>query len=410
MCLPELYHSFTDCIPICELIVGRRTFLDTLVQVDRKPLHHEEITLRRIVAYALENGASDIHLNVGRPPSIRIEGVLRFTEIRPLTEDDMLQFLDEIMSPQQKQNFIETGDTDLAVSLPDLGRFRVNCYRQRGTTAMALRYVRSDLPNFRSLHLPGKAMERIAALPRGLVLVTGTTSSGKSTTLAALIDRINETRNGRIVTLEDPIEYLHPDKKCSVSQREVGIDTKDFKTGLRAILREDPNVILIGELRDAETFHTCLGAAETGHLVFSTLHTTNVTMTINRLLDMFPPEQHAQVRSQLALQLRSIISQRLLPSADGKGRVPAVEVMFNDPGVASLIRENEIERIPNAIADGEDDGMQTFNMALVGLVKRKAVTQEAAEWASDNPDALKMNLQGIFGSRDRGGISKHSTS
>jgi Tfp pilus assembly pilus retraction ATPase PilT len=192
-----------------------------------------------------------------------------------------------------------------------------------------------------------------------------------------------------------------------VSQREVAIDTKDFKTGLRAILREDPNVILIGELRDAETFQTCLGAAETGHLVFSTLHTTNVTMTISRILDMFPQTHHAQIRSQLALQLRAVVSQRLLPSADGKGRVPAVEIMFNEPGVASLIRDNEIERIPNAIADGEDDGMQTFNMALVGLVKRKIVTLEAAEWASDNPDALKMNLQGIFGSRDRGGISKH---
>jgi twitching motility protein PilT len=189
---------------------------------------------------------------------------------------------------------------------------------------VALRYVKSDVPDFQSLHLPEKAMERIAALARGLVLVTGTTSSGKSTTLAALIDRINATRQSHIVTLEDPIEYLHADKKCSVSQREVSIDTKDFKTGLRAIMREDPNVILIGEMRDAETFQTCLGAAETGHLVFTTLHTTNVTMTIGRILDMFPSDQRAQVRSQLALQLRAIVSQRLLPAANGKGRVPAV--------------------------------------------------------------------------------------
>lgn len=367
-----------------------------------------DLSLQRIVAYARENDASDIHLNVSRPPAIRVQGVVRFTEIHQITEADMARFIDEIMTPQQKQTFLETGDADLAVSFPQLGRFRANCYRQRGTIALALRHVQSHILDFKSLHLPEKAMERIAALPRGLVLVTGTTSSGKSTTLAALIDRINATRHARIVTLEDPIEYLHSDKNCSVSQREVSIDTKDFKTGLRAILREDPNVILIGELRDAETFQTCLGAAETGHLVFSTLHTTNVTMTISRILDMFPSGQHPQIRSQLALQLRAIVSQRLLPSADGKGRVPAVEIMFNEPGIASLIHDNEIERIPNAIADAEDDGMQTFNMALASLVKRNIVTQEAAAWASDNPDALKMNLQGIFGSRDRGGISKRS--
>lgn len=380
--------------------------MNALLHTYKEGLPLDKLSLSRIVVYALDNGASDIHLKVSRPPAIRIEGVLRFTEIPELTESDMLRFMDEIMSPQQKQCFLETGDADFAVSLPDLGRFRVNCYRQRGTTAVVLRYVKSDIQDFRSLHLPEKAMERIASLARGLVLVTGTTSSGKSTTLAALIDRINATRQSNIVTLEDPIEYLHADKKCSVSQREVLIDTKDFKTGLRAIMREDPNVILIGELRDAETFQTCLGAAETGHLVFSTLHTTNVTMTISRILDMFPSDQHAQVRSQLALQLRAIVSQRLLPAADGKGRLPAVEVMFNDPGIASLIRDNEIERIPNAIADGAEDGMQTFNMALVSLIKQKSVTQEAAEWASDNPDALKMNLQGIFGSRDRGGISR----
>jgi twitching motility protein PilT len=378
--------------------------LKTPIHTDE--LHAEDLSLRRIVAYALYNGASDIHLKVSSPPAVRIEGVLRFTEIRGLTESDMVRFLDEIMDPLQKQSFIESGDADFAVSVPDLGRFRVNCYRQRGTIAMVFRYVKSAVPDFQSLHLPEKAMERIVSLARGLVLVTGTTSSGKSTTVAALIDRINETRHGHIVTLEDPIEYVHTDKKCSVSQREVSIDTKDFKTGLRAIMREDPNVILIGEMRDAETFQACLEAAETGHLVLSTLHTTNVTMTISRILDMFPSDEQAQVRSELALQLGAVVSQRLLPAADGKGRFPAVEVMFTNPGIVQLIRDNEIERIPNAIAAGEDDGMQTFNMALVGLVKHKMVTQEAAEWASDNPDALKMNLQGIFGSRDHGGISK----
>ena len=348
----------------------------------------EELSLRRILAYALENGASDVHLKVGRPPAVRIDNALRFTHGSDITDDDMMRFLDELMNPRQKESFLETGDADLAAM------------------AIVLRHVRTVIPDFQSLNLPKLAMERIVALPRGLVLITGTTSSGKSTTLAAIIDRINATRHSHIVTLEDPIEYLHTDKKCSVSQREVSIDTKDFKTGLRAIMREDPNVILIGEMRDVETFYTCLGAAETGHLVVSTLHTTNVTMTIDRILDMFPSDQHGQIRSQLALQLRAIISMRLLPAADGDGRVPAVEVMFNNPGIASLIRDDDIDRIPNAIADGTEDGMQTFNMALVNLVKQKIVTLEAAEWASDNADALRMNLQGIFGSRDRGGISR----
>jgi len=380
--------------------------MNTTSEAEREVRHDDDLTLHRIVAYALENRASDIHLLVSRPPSVRVQGVLRFTQFRPLSEADVMRFLDEIMNSDQIESFLESGDADLAFTFPHDGRFRVNCYRQRGTIALALRHIQSQVPDFQSLRLPALAMEKVSGIPRGLVLVTGTTSSGKTTTLAAIIDRINATRHARIVTLEDPIEYLHVDKNCSVSQREVSIDTKDFKTGLRAILREDPNVILIGELRDAETFETCLGAAETGHLVLSSLHTTNVAMTINRILDMFPPTYHAQIRSQLALQLRAVLSQRLIPLANGKGRVPAVEVMFNEPGIASLIRANEIERIPNVIADGEDAGMQTFNMALVDLVHRKLITQEAAEWASDNPEALKMNLQGIFGSRDRGGISK----
>jgi twitching motility protein PilT len=366
----------------------------------------EHFTLDRILSLALDQGASDVHLKVGRPPAFRVDGALRFTELSQVDRADMLRFLEEILGEQSKERFLQSGDADHALSVPGLGRFRANCYRQRGTLAVILRHVKSKIPDFASLNLPDKAMERIASLSRGLVLITGTTSSGKSTTLAALVDRINATREGHIVTLEDPIEFVHGDKKCSVSQREVAIDTKDFKTGLRAVMREDPNVVLIGEMRDLETFQACIGAAETGHLVFSTLHTTNVMMTIDRILDMFPADQHAQVRSQLALQLQAIVSQRLLPASKGKGRVPAVEVMFNNPGIAGLIRDDEIEHIPSAIASGEDDGMQTFNMNLVSLVKRGLVDQQAAEWASDNSEELKMNLQGIFLSRGRGGILK----
>jgi len=366
-----------------------------------------DLALHKIVGYALKHRASDIHLKVGRPPAVRIDSVLRFVEADPISEEVFLGFLREILDEAKIQDYLATGDADFAVAFPGQGRFRANCYRQRGAMAMILRHVRTEIPDFKTLNLPEKAMEKIARLPRGLVLVTGTTSSGKSTTLAAIIGRINHTRHGHIVTLEDPIEYVHHDDQCSVSQREVGIDTKDFRSGLRAIMREDPNVILIGEMRDIDTFYTCLGAAETGHLVFSTLHTTNVMMTIDRILDMFPASQQAQIRSQLALQLKAIVSQRLLPDASGTGRVPAVEVMFANPGILSLIREDEIGRIPQVIADGAEEGMQTFNMHLIQLVKAGKINMEDAEFASDNADALKANLQGIFGSRDRGGITKH---
>jgi twitching motility protein PilT len=241
-------------------------------------------------------------------------------------------------------------------------------------------------------------------MPRGLVLVTGTTGSGKSTTLASIIDLVNENRRCHIVTLEDPIEYLHHNKKSIISQREVTIDTKNFTTALRAVMREDPDVILIGEMRDAETFQAAISAAETGHLVFSTLHTTNAMLTVDRILDLFPSNHHAQVRSQLSLQLRACVAQRLLMSKDGEGRVPTVEILFNSPAIASLIKENNLKQIPNAIAGGKEDGMQTFNMSLVELVKKGLVSQEEAEWNSDNPDELKMNLQGIFLSQGRGGI------
>ncbi|MBX3176655.1 MAG: PilT/PilU family type 4a pilus ATPase [Candidatus Hydrogenedentes bacterium] len=365
-----------------------------------------ELALRKIVGYALKNRASDIHLKVGRPPAVRIDSVLRFVEADAVDEATFLGFLREIMDEERLKDYLAEGDADFAVAFPGQGRFRANVYRQRGAMAMILRHVRTDIPDFKSLNLPEKAMEKIAQLPRGLVLVTGTTSSGKSTTLAAIIGRINHTRHGHIVTLEDPIEYVHQDAQCSVSQREVGIDTKDFRTGLRAIMREDPNVILIGEMRDVETFYTCLGAAETGHLVFSTLHTTNVMMTIDRILDLFPASQHAQIRSQLALQLKAVVSQRLLPNASGTGRLPAVEIMFANPGIVSLIRDDEIGRIPQVIADGAEEGMQTFNMHLIQMVKAGTITMDAAEFASDNADALRANIQGIFGMRDRGGITK----
>jgi twitching motility protein PilT len=337
---------------------------------------------------------------------VRIHGEICFAGEIPLTQEHMLSYLDEMMTPAEKDDFLAIGDADLAFSMPDVGRFRVNCLKQRGTIAIIMRHVKGKIPDPNTLNLPMDAIRRVVNIRRGLVLVTGTTGSGKSTTLAGIIDLINRTRSEHIVTLEDPIEFLHEDQKSSVIQREVAIDTKDFKTALRALMREDPDVILIGEMRDHETFQACISASETGHLVFSTLHTTNAMLTIDRIMDLFPPDQQYQVRSQLALQLRVIIAQRLLPAADGAGRVPAVEVLFNNGTIAQIIRENNIKLIPGVIAGGKEDGMQTFNMSLADLCNRSIITEEDALTASDNPDELKMNMRGIFLSQGRGGILK----
>jgi twitching motility protein PilT len=363
------------------------------------------LTLQKILSYAVKNGASDVHLTVGSPPAVRIDGLIRFIDADVLKPDDTLRFLDDIMGEERKKRFLDGGDADQALSMPGLGRFRVNCMMQRGSVGIVMRHVKGKILDFATLNLP-TSLELISRMPRGLVLVTGTTGSGKSTSLASIIDLINQTRRCHIITLEDPIEYLHSNKKSIVSQREVTIDTLDFTTALRAAMREDPDVILIGEMRDAETFQAAISAAETGHLVFSTLHTTNAMMTIDRIVDLFPTNQHSQVRSQLSLQLRACVSQRLLQSKDEKGRIPAVEVLISNPAIAALIRENNIKLIPNVIAGGKDEGMQSFNMCLVDLVNRGLVSQDEAEWNSDNPEELKMNLKGIFLSQGRGGILK----
>ncbi len=361
--------------------------------------------LLKILGYAVKVGASDVHLTVGSPPAVRIDGEIRFIQAEPLAPADTLAFAEQMLTPAQKEKFFETGDFDLAYSVSGLGRFRVNLMRQRGSISIVMRHVKGKILDFASLNLP-PVMEKIANFPRGLVLITGTTGSGKSTTLASIIDYINERKRLHIITLEDPIEYLHTNKKSIVNQREVYIDTRDFHVALRAAMREDPDVILIGEMRDAETFQAALSASETGHLVFTTLHTTNAMTSIDRILDMFPSNMHDQVRSQIALQLKACVSQRLLPSADGRGRVPAVEVMINNPAIAQLIRENNLKQIPIAIINGVEEGMQTFNMSLEDLVKRKLVKEEDAMVASDNPEELKMMLQGIKLSQQRGGILK----
>ncbi len=361
--------------------------------------------LQKVLTYAVKKGASDIHLTVGSPPAIRLDGSIRFIDTEDLEPADTIAFAEEIMNEEQWAQFKVQGDADLAYGISGLGRFRVNVLHQRGSVGIVMRHVKGKVLAFEELNLPA-SMTTIAGLNRGLVLITGTTGSGKSTTLASVIDYINQRKRFHIVTLEDPIEFLHTNKKSIVTQREINIDTFDFNKALRAAMREDPDIILVGEMRDAETFQAAISAAETGHLVFSTLHTTNAMLTIDRIMDMFPSTMHDQIRSQISLQLKACVAQRLLPSASGSGRVPAIEVLFNNPGIAALIKENNIKQIPTAITNGQEEGMQTFNMSLVSLIKENLVTEHDAMIASDNPEELKMNLQGIFLSQGRGGILK----
>jgi twitching motility protein PilT len=347
-------------------------------------------TLRR----AVELGASDVHLKLGQPPVIRIDGDLEpLPETPPLAEPDLEAALTVVtgLSPRRRELFEESGDLDIAYSHPDLPRFRVNAFRQRGAVSIALRVIPSDIPTFEQLHLPS-GVKRLAGEHRGLVLVTGPTGSGKTTTLASMLDHINRTRRQHIVTIEDPIEILHPDRGCIVNQREVGLDTASFGQALRRVLRQDPDIILIGELRDTETAHTALQAAESGHLVFSTLHTLDAAETLGRMIEFFPPDKQQQIRSILAGTLKGVISQRLLPRAEG-GRVPAVEVMVTNARIQDLIRENRPDEIGDAIEAGEFYEMQTFATSLIDLVLRGEVDREVAANAASNKHDFLVALE-----------------
>jgi twitching motility protein PilT len=340
-----------------------------------------ELVLRR----AVELGASDIHLKVDRPPILRRDGHLGELEDEPdLTERDLELALEQVCAntPKRLQTFLETGELDSAFAPEGLPRFRVNGFRQRGSISIAFRVIPREVPNFADLSLPS-GVRRLAEEHRGLVLVTGATGSGKTTTLAAVIDHINRSRQQHIVTIEDPIEIVHSDHGCIVNQREVGLDTASFAQALRRGLRQDPDVILIGELRDAETAETALNAAESGHLVLSTMHTVDASETIGRMVEFFPAVKQQLIRSIMAGVLRGVISQRLLPQVDG-GRVPAVEVMVNNSRIADLIRDNKPDEITEAIADGDFFQMQTFSAALIDLVLENKVDREVAANAASN--------------------------
>src|SRR3954471_6754219 len=338
-----------------------------------------------LLLHAVERGASDIHLKIGRPPVLRGDGALKpLADWPDMDEPELEAVLAAVtrIAPKRLEQFHDTGELDIAYTASDLPRFRVNGFRQRGATSFAFRVIPQEVPTFEKLGLPPGVL-RLAEEERGLILVTGATGSGKTNTLAAMIGHINGSRNQHIVTIEDPIEVLHPDINCIINQREVGLDTESFAQALRRVLRQDPDVILIGELRDAETAQTALQAAESGHLVFSTMHTIDAAETVGRLVEFFPPLKQQQIRSIIAGVLKGVISQRLLPRAGG-GRVPAVEVMVTNARIADLLREGKAEEVEDAIADGEFMQMQTFRQALIALVLEGKVDREVAAGAATN--------------------------
>jgi twitching motility protein PilT len=344
-----------------------------------------------LLTRAVDAGATDLHLKVGAPPRIRLDGRLQPLDEPRLTEDDIAAVIQQVCAASvgRREGFVETGELDIAYSGPN-SRFRVNGYRQRGTFAFVFRRIPNEAPTFDELSLP-QGVRRLVAEHHGLILVTGPTGSGKSTTLAAMIGEINRTREQHVVTIEDPIEVLHRDEKSSVSQREVGLDTRSFSEALRRALRQDPDVILIGEMRDAETAETALHAAESGHLVLSTMHTINAAETIGRVIEFFPALKQAQIRSILPGVLRGVVSQRLLPRTTG-GVVPTVEVMVVNTRIADLIREDRADEITDAIAEGAYFDMQTFEQALVSLVADEAVERETAANVATNRHDFLLTL------------------
>ena len=358
--------------------------------------------LNDILAVALRGGASDIHLKAGLPPMFRLNGALVPLKDAPrLPPEEISRMAFSIMNDVQKGKFRQTNEIDLSYGVPGLGRFRVNVFQQRGTMGGVFRVIPLKIQSIEQLGLP-KILETIALEPRGLILVTGTTGSGKSTTLAAMIDHINTQRTTHILTIEDPIEFLVRDKRSIVNQREVGVDTNGFAAALRSALRQDPDVILVGEMRDLETIEIALTAAETGHLVMSTLHTLDATETVSRIVSAFPPHQQKTIRLQLASVLRSIISQRLVPRADARGRVAALEILRNSSRVRDLIEDQDrTQELPDAIAKGSDSsGTQTFDQSLMGLFRQNLITYQEALRQATNPDDFALRVSGVSATSD----------
>jgi twitching motility protein PilT len=354
------------------------------------------------ISQMVQKGGSDLLLKVGRPPTIRLNGDLTPLEMGAMKPEELKTLAEQIMTPRQVKEFAERKEADFAIGVPGVGRFRTNVYQQRGTLAFAFRAIPYEVKTVRELKLP-PVLEEISVKPRGLVLVTGVTGSGKSTALAAMINHVNTSERVNIITIEDPIEFLHRDQQSNISQREVGTDTLTFASALKSVLRQDPDVILIGEIRDKETLDTALKAADTGHLVFSTLHTTDATQTISRVISFYPPHEHAEVRSLLSTALAAVVCLRLVPKKDGTGRVPMCEVLINTAAVADNIRDmQKALAIPDLIAEGTVSyGMQSFDQSLMSWYQKGEVSYESALFYASNPSEFALRASGIGSASDR---------
>jgi len=349
-------------------------------------------TMHDMLTIMIERGASDLHLTTGTYPQIRLHGrLIPLTEFEALSPQDTQRLAYSVLNEAQKQKFEEANELDFSFGIQGLSRFRCNVYRQRGAVAAAIRVIPFKIRAFEELGLP-PIVEQLADRPKGLVLVTGPTGSGKSTTLAAMIDKINSERSDHIITIEDPIEFVHQHKKCLVNQREVFADTHSFASALKSILRQDPDVVLVGEMRDLETIQAALTIAETGHLTLGTLHTNSCAQTMNRIIDVFPPHQQPQVRAQLSMVLEGVLSQQLIPRADGRGRAMALEIMVTTPAIRNLIREEKIHQIYSAMQAGQKFGMRTMNQSLVELVQKGLITREEAMSRTTLSDEVQQLL------------------
>ena len=347
-----------------------------------------------ILKKAVELHASDIHLKAGQKPFMRLHSTLEELGETILTPADVNAAIQAVIPSHLTESYASQHEADFSYTVEGAGRFRANAFQTQGLPALAFRHVKTKVPTFTELNLPD-SMTKITSAQRGIVIVSGATGSGKSTTLAAMLNHLNETERLRVITIEDPIEYLFPDKECIISQREVGLDTLSFQAALKHILRQDPDVIVIGEMRDQVSFRTALAAAETGHLVLTTLHSSNAAVAVHRLLEFFPANEWDQIRLNIATNLQAVVCQRLLKGAQG-GVIPAVEILINTPTVRKLLEKNKLDIIPAAIETGVEDGMQTFNQSIYKLIKAGIITQEEGMMYASNPQALRMNLQGIF--------------
>jgi twitching motility protein PilT len=359
-------------------------------------------SLHEVLKIAVENNASDVHIKENSAVFYRIDGSMVGCDF--VTDKVLLDsFIEQVSNHKQREMLEETGDLDLSHREDDVGRFRVNIHRQRGLIGITFRWVKNEILNFEQLGLP-MVLTEISQAKRGIIIVTGTTGSGKSTTMAAMLQYINSNRNEHVITIEDPIEYEFEDDQSVFEQREVGLDTDSFFGALKHALRQDPDIIMVGEMRDRTSFEAALQAADTGHLVITTLHASNASQTITRILDMFEKNEQDAIREALASNLKAVVSQRLAPLAGGVGRAPVNEIMLNTPIVNKLIQEDRMEKLSSAIQAGQGDGMMSFNQCLLGLVNAGRVTREDALAISDNPEGLKMNFEGIFLNSDGGGL------